>query len=129
VSSLFQECPEAKRLFGFPVDVDVHSSTLVESQNFIAHSTYFVELFDTAFNMLGPDTELLTEIMQDLGGKHVRLGVTLDMFPIVGEALVNTLAHILGKNFTPAVKAAYVEVYTALSTDIIRAYNTKLSPS
>jgi hypothetical protein len=38
------------------------------------HAAYLIQMIDTALNMLGPDIELLTEIMTELGIKHVRYG-------------------------------------------------------
>jgi methyl-accepting chemotaxis protein len=85
------------------------------------HAAYLIQMIDTALNMLGPDIELLTEIMTELGIKHVRYGVTAEMFPIMGDALLHTLESTLKDDFTEPVKAAWVEVYSALSQDMVRA--------
>jgi hemoglobin-like flavoprotein len=85
------------------------------------HAAYLIQMIDTALNMLGPDIELLTEIMTELGIKHVRYGVTPEMFPIMGDALIHTLESTLKDDFTEPVKAAWVEVYSALSQDMVRA--------
>jgi hypothetical protein len=58
----------------------------MKSKRFIMHAAYLVQMLDTVLNMLGPDIELLTEIMLDLGAKHLRYGVKPDMFPRMGEA-------------------------------------------
>jgi methyl-accepting chemotaxis protein len=85
------------------------------------HAAYLIQMIDTALNMLGPDIELLTEIMHELGLKHVRYGVKPEMFPIMGEALIHTLETTLKDDFTEPVKEAWVEIYSALSQDMIRA--------
>jgi methyl-accepting chemotaxis protein len=85
------------------------------------HAAYLVQMLDTALNMLGPDIELLTEIMQELGLKHVRYGVKPEMFPIMGDALLHTLESTLKDDFTEPVREAWVEIYSALSQDMIRA--------
>jgi methyl-accepting chemotaxis protein len=118
---LFDKCPKAKVLFGFPIDIDVYSSELLTSKRFLAHAAYMLEMIDTALNMLGPDIELLTEIMHDLGLKHIRYGVKPEMFPIMGEALVCVLQDALGDRFTNTIEASWVETYGALSGDMIRA--------
>ena len=41
----------------------------------MSHAKYFIQMIDKALGMLGPDIELLTEILMDLGQKHVRFGV------------------------------------------------------
>ncbi len=71
--------------------------------------------------MLGPDIELLTEIMTELGAKHVVYGVKPDMFPIMGEALFWTLKEMLGDKFKDENEKAWKETYDALSSDMIRA--------
>ncbi|CAB9531741.1 expressed unknown protein [Seminavis robusta] len=56
---LFQKCPETKVLFGFPLDMDPGSEKMQQSKPFVRHAS-------NALNMLGPDAELLAEI---LGGR------------------------------------------------------------
>jgi methyl-accepting chemotaxis protein len=119
--SLFEKCPQAKVLFGFPIDTDPNSPELLNSKRFIMHAAYLIQMIDTALNMLGPDIELLTEIMTELGIKHVRYGVKPEMFPIMGDALMHTLQTTLKDDFTDDIKESWVEVYTALSQDMIRA--------
>jgi methyl-accepting chemotaxis protein len=119
--SLFEKCPQAKVLFGFPIDIDPNSPELLTSKRFIMHAAYLVQMLDTALNMLGPDIELLTEIMTELGTKHVRYGVKPEMFPIMGDALMHTLETTLKADFTQPVKDAWLQTYSALSQDMIRA--------
>jgi hemoglobin-like flavoprotein len=78
-------------------------------------------MLDTALHMLGPDLELLTDIMTKLGDKHVRYGVKPEMFPIMGDALIHTLKTILKADFTEPVKEAWLKTYSALSQDMLRA--------
>ena len=118
---LFDKCPPAKVLFGFPISIDPKSPDLINSKRFLMHAAYMIQMLDTAMNMLGPDIELLTEIMMDLGKKHIRYGVKADMFPIMGEALIHTLKETLGDEFTPAVGEAWNETYDALANDMIEA--------
>jgi len=87
----------------------------------LTSATSSTQMLDTALNMLGPDIELLTEIMTELGVKHVRYGVKPEMFSIMGDALVETLETHLGKDFTEPVREAWLETYKALSQDMIRA--------
>ncbi|KAL7561909.1 hypothetical protein ACA910_005112 [Epithemia clementina (nom. ined.)] len=118
---LFEDCPKSKVLFGFPIGIDTNSPELLDSKRFLMHASYMIQMLDTALNMLGPDIELLTEIMYELGSKHVRYGVRPEMFPHMGKALLFTLSEVLGKRFSPQVKTAWVETYDSLSQDMIRA--------
>ena len=85
---------------------------------------YMIQMLDTSLQMLGPDIELLTEINHDLGKRHVRYGVTKEMYEFMGEALIFTLDKMLGKAFTPDIKDAWEHIYAELSGDIISAYPT-----
>jgi hemoglobin-like flavoprotein len=39
----------------------------------------------------------------------------------MGQALISVVEELLGDEFTPQIKDAWVEVYQALSYDMIRA--------
>jgi nitric oxide dioxygenase len=92
----------------------------VKSQRFTKHAKYFIQMIDKALGMLGPDIELLTEILLDLGAKHVTYGVKPEYFPSMGRALLHAVKERLGDEWTDEVKDAWVEVYGALSYDMIR---------
>ena len=53
--------------------------------------------------------------VKDLGQRHKGYGVTAAHYAPVGAALLWTLEKGLGPDFTPEVKAAWTETYTALS--------------
>ena len=71
----------------------------------------------------GPDIELLTEINHDLGKRHVRYGVTPQMYKFMGEALFYMLDKMLGKDFTPEIRDAWEQIYAELTSDILSAYH------
>ena len=72
--------------------------------------------------MLGPDIDLLTEIMAELGSKHVRYGVKPEMFPVMGQCLIETLSTTLKADImTPAVIESWKETYNALAQDMVRS--------
>lgn len=59
--------------------------------------------------------DTIVPAVQELGRRHAGYGVTADQYKPVGEALIWTLDKGLGEAFTPAVKAAWLEVYTTLA--------------
>jgi len=59
--------------------------------------------------------------IQELGRGHVAYGVTAAHYDTVGSALIWTLDKGLGDAFTPAVKTAWVEAYTVLSSAMKQA--------
>jgi hemoglobin-like flavoprotein len=76
--------------------------------------------------MLGPDIEMLTDILLELGKKHVSYGVKPEYFPSMGKSLIMAIEKTLGKdNFDADTKDCWVEVYGALSYDMIRAQKMK----
>jgi len=59
--------------------------------------------------------------VQALGRRHVDYGVTPEHYAIVGEALLWTLEHGLGADFTPEVKEAWTVAYTLVANTAIDA--------
>lgn len=91
------------------------------------HASYLIQMLDTALNMLGPDAELVSEIMLELGQKHVRYGVKSEMFPIMGDCLIATLKDVLENSvMSPAVVQAWEDVFSVLSSEMIRGYSEEL---
>ena len=93
------------------------------------HASYLVQMLDTALNMLGPDIELLTEIMTELGAKHIRYGVKPEMFAVMEDALLHTLQETLKDDFDESHRQSWTEVYEALSSDMKRAMSKSKSRS
>ena len=54
-----------------------------------------------------------------LAKRHGDYGVTPEHYPVVGEALLWTLARALGPRWTPEVAAAWAAAYTTLSDFMI----------
>ena len=117
---LFELEPAAKVIFGVKESAKIED--LEKNLRFSKHAVYFIQMIDKALGMLGPDIELLTEILMDLGVKHVQYGVKPEYFPSMGRALVYSVENMLGEDeFDRTMKDAWVEVYGALSYDMIRA--------
>mmetsp|Transcript_26215 Transcript_26215/g.61688 ORF Transcript_26215/g.61688 Transcript_26215/m.61688 type:complete len:163 (+) Transcript_26215:76-564(+) len=122
----FKDCPKAKALFGFPPDADMDDKELLESNRFTTHAAYMIQMFEAALDMLGPDLELCTEIMKELGKKHLRYNVDDDMYRQMGEALIYAVATLLKDDFTDAAREAWREVYTDLSADMIQVKKERI---
>uniref|UniRef100_A0A7R9ZQC7 Globin domain-containing protein n=1 Tax=Craspedostauros australis TaxID=1486917 RepID=A0A7R9ZQC7_9STRA len=118
---LFAMEPESKVIFGFQKDMDPKSDLVVSSPRFVKHAQYFIQMIDKALSLLGPDIDILTEILLELGANHVRYGVKLEYYPSMGRALIDSVEEALGDQFTTPIKNDWVEVYGALSYDMIRA--------
>lgn len=65
--------------------------------------------------------DILVPTLQALGRRHGGYGVQDRDYDTVGAALLSTLEKGLGKDFTPAVKAAWTAVYGVMSQVMIDA--------
>ena len=70
---------------------------------------------------LGPDLEVISEILSKLGKRHVQYGVKAHYLPYMGEALIYALKQTLKEHWTEQMEEAWVEVYDELSGDIMKA--------
>ena len=109
-------------LFGFPIDMDPKSDDIKSSQRFLAHGAYLIQMLDASLGMLGPDIELLTEIMVELGSKHWRFGVAPEMYLVMEASLMDAMTDVIGpKIMTAEVKESWRIVFEALVTDMLSA--------
>jgi hemoglobin-like flavoprotein len=76
------------------------------------------------------DPETMQPLLRDLAVRHLGYGVEARHYATVGTALLRTLRHELGEEFTPEVRAAWAAAYTVIS-DAMReaAYGAAASPA
>lgn len=67
------------------------------------------------------DLPATVPLAEDLARMHVGFGVMPDHYPVVGEALLDTLAKGLGDTFSASVRDAWVTAYDTLSSVMISA--------
>lgn len=79
-----------------------------------------MQMITVAVRGLG-DLGKLVSAVEDLGRRHVGYGVRKKDYETVAAALLWTLEQGLGPDFTPEVKAAWVETYTVLATTMQKA--------
>ena len=83
-------------------------------------------MLDKALNLLGPDAELLAEIMTELGKKHAQFGVDDEIYySIMGDSLFLALGELLGLGFTPKVEESWTIVYGELTQGMISEMHSK----
>ena len=58
----------------------------------------------------------LIPVVQALGRRHLQYGVKDEHYDLVGAALLWTLEHALGSDFTPKARNAWSQVYVWLAT-------------
>ena len=118
--------PEAKKIFGFDTKTMKSDDDFFNSPRFLAHGKHFVLILDKAVDMLGPDLDMLTEIFLELGEAHkTKYGVKTEWFPIMGVALLECMADMLGPlKFNAKTRVCWLEVYKALTDIMIAGYST-----
>lgn len=65
------------------------------------------------------DLEGLAPKIEDLGRRHASFGVQESHYATVGSAFLKTLEQSLGSEFTPALRAAWTQVYWVLANTMI----------
>ena len=85
------------------------------------HGDTIVSLFDTLFQLLGPDVEFLEEICQQVGERHKKMGVAKEYFPKMGLALLHGLEVSLQDRLTEDDRDAWRDVYKKISDEILLA--------
>jgi hemoglobin-like flavoprotein len=109
---LFTLAPETKVLFGFDVNQMLSCKELHKNTQFVTHAVKVMKKIDSLLNMLGPDVDVLIEVLKQLGTKHRSKGVTSDMFVPFGTALLTTLECLLGPTeFDDNTKKAWETVF------------------
>lgn len=100
---LFELAPQVRPLFR--TDIVSQSAKLMEM---ISHA---VSLTDRPECMEGD--------LRDLGARHLDYGTKDEHYEVVGRALLDMLAEILGDDFTPATKAAWTEFFEMISRKML----------
>jgi hemoglobin-like flavoprotein len=102
--TLFTDCPEAKPLFA---NTDMEK----QQQKLIMSLVYVVT------NLRYPQE--LTKVLREMGEKHATYGAKAEHYPIVGAALLKTLATYLGEDWTPEVKQAWIDAYEEITYSML----------
>ncbi|CAB9496311.1 shock protein 75 kDa, mitochondrial [Seminavis robusta] len=121
--SIFRILPGAWKLFPFGKGFEQIDDAMFTSPEFQKHAKNVVSMLDTAVQFLGPDLQVLEEQLVSLGARHVRYGVLPEHYPVVGQALLETLATALGDKFTPSLKEAWTGVYGFVTTNMLKGAN------
>lgn len=95
---LFRLYPDVRPLFG---------------ENTSAQSMKLMQTIGFAVSHLN-SPETLRPVVEALGQRHIKYGVQIHHYGLVGEALLVTLEEILGSTFTPEAKTAWAQLYDEL---------------
>lgn len=125
---LFEKCPEAKPLFGFAMSVNPRSANLLKSNRFSRHAKFLLKMLDKTVDILGAETtsdeehgrgRRLTDVLLDLGRKHVAYGVKPAFFPFMTQSVLAMLEDTIGSPHTEA----WQDVFSFLIDQMTRGYD------
>lgn len=102
---------------------------LTTNPDFVVFARNFVGMLDLAIDMLGPDMDLVEEQLQHLGVSHIDYGVMPKHYPLMGRALMDTMAAKLGDRFTTRHKESWNTVYTFMSVSMMQGAFQHLTKS
>ena len=102
---LFVANPELRDLF--PVSMAAQSDRLVAALGRIVSHV--------------DNVAAVTPVVEQLGRDHRRFAVHAEHYPLVGEALLATLAHFLGAEWTPQLEDDWAEAFTTVATIMLEA--------
>ena len=100
-------------------EIDPSARALFRATNMPEQRRKVIEALSLALQSLD-DLDALTPTLEDLGGRHQRYGVTAAHYDSVGQALLWTLQQGLGTEWTPAMAAAWTELFGQLSSAMKR---------
>ena len=103
--NLFKAHPEVKPLFT--------NTDMVNQQKKLLNSLVLV-----VENLRNP--EALGPVLNALGGRHVGYGAIPKYYGPVGEALLLTFEQYLEEDWTPEVKKAWLDAFTAITSLMLK---------
>lgn len=63
--------------------------------------------------------EILGPALASLGARHLQVGTLEEHYPLVGHALLNTLADYLGDSWTPELSQHWLTAYEAIANTML----------
>jgi NAD(P)H-flavin reductase/hemoglobin-like flavoprotein len=112
-SALFLTHPQTRRLF--PPSMATQRDRLVGALGTIVSRV--------------DDLDSLVPFVQQLGRDHRKFGVIADHYPAVGQALLATLEHFLGDEWTPELAKEWTQAYQVVSGVMFEAAEAEAGTS
>lgn len=119
---LFDLEPDLLPLFQYNCRQFSSPEDCLSSPEFLDHIRKVMLVIDTAVTNV-EDLSSLEDYLAGLGKKHRAVGVKLSSFSTVGESLLYMLEKCLGPAFTPAMRAAWSQLYRAVVQAMSRGWD------
>ena len=101
---LFASHPEVRDLFAW-TDMQMQRRMLLSALGAAVESAHTLDA--------------LIPTLRDLGRRHVAYGVEARHYPLVGEALLSTLEHFLGREWNDELRQTWAEFYGRVATSMM----------
>jgi hemoglobin-like flavoprotein/uncharacterized protein YjbI with pentapeptide repeats len=111
--NLFTVSPEVKPLFA-------QTDMLTQQKKLLNSLVLVVE------NLRNPDA--LAPVLNALGARHISYGAIPQYYEPVGAALLMTFAQYLQEDFTPEVKQAWLDAFTAIASLMLKGAGVEAQP-
>ncbi len=112
--NLFAAHPEVKPLFA--------STDMAKQQKKLLNALVLV-----VENLRNP--EVLGEVLQALGARHVGYGTIPQQYPAVGRALLKTFEQLLQEDWTPEINNAWADAYQVVTAQMLQGISSVHSAS
>jgi hemoglobin-like flavoprotein len=119
---LFNVEPETKLIFGFsPHQTNIESNPMLR-MGLMVHGLRIVNMIDQILELMGPDIEVLNEILQEQVHRHKQYGVKKEHFAHMGTAIRGALSKLLDVHvYTAEVDMSWKEMFDKLTTTMIQS--------
>jgi hemoglobin-like flavoprotein len=118
---LFIVEPDTKQIFGFsPNQTNIENNPMLR-MGLIVHGLRIVNMIDQILDLMGPDIDVLREILQEQVQRHKRHGVKKEHFAHMGTAIRGALRELLDKEiYTDEMDMSWKEMFDKLTSTMIQ---------
>ncbi|MEJ2117204.1 MAG: globin domain-containing protein, partial [Alphaproteobacteria bacterium] len=109
---LFEAAPETRKLFKRDMSFQHEKFMSVVNELVSLHLRSLISLPVTLLN----SSEAAMPTIYELGKRHIEFGVTPAHFGLMRSALIETLAELLGDEFTPQMQEAWEAAFDVMAT-------------
>ena len=123
IQELFEIEPETKLVFGFqPNQTNVETNPMLR-MGLMMHGLRIVHMIDQILDLMGPDMDVLKEILQEQARRHQKHGVKKEHFAHMGTAIRGALSKILSSDvYTADIDNSWKAMFDVLSATIAQSY-------
>ena len=118
-SSLLDLEPRMKSVFGLAKRFDAKTVQGLAKMAMLVHSKHILSMIDNAIGLIGPDHEMLTELLKSTGKRHAQRGVKIQFIPYMSKAVITALKTIMGDQWSDKLEDAWEIVMDELCEDVI----------